>query len=83
VEAVVREALAPVIAPTMPVVSTPPTKATSEIIEYLHRIGLIMNTATHEKSTAAEEAMLEELAHLFAGGKSAADMVIEDRGPLG
>jgi hypothetical protein len=63
--------------------SAPPTKTTSEFIEHLHRIGLIMNIATREKSTAAKEARLEELAHLFAGGKSAADMVIEDRGPLG
>lgn len=54
-----------------------------EFTQHLYRTGIIMNIATREKSTAAEEAQLEELAHLFGGGKSAADMVIEDRGPLG
>ncbi len=52
-----------------------------EFNEYLLHKGTILNIATKPPLTPEEIALKEELAQAFAGGKSAAEMVIEDRGP--
>ncbi len=52
-----------------------------EIYEYLFREGIIEQIPTNEPDTLVEEAERQRLAHLFGQGKSASDMVIEDRGP--
>jgi len=49
--------------------------------QHLQRQGLLESAPTGEPDTPEEEAEAERLAQLFSGGKSAAEMVIEDRGP--
>jgi hypothetical protein len=51
------------------------------IQEFLFREGITENVPTNEPDTPEEAAERERLARLFSGGKSAADIVIEDRGP--
>ena len=53
----------------------------SEFEEKLYREGKILNIATRRPWTPEELAERERLAQLFAGGKTASEMVIEDRGP--
>lgn len=52
-----------------------------ELTEKLYREGKILNLATQQPLTPEEQAERERLARLFAGGKPASEMVIEDRGP--
>ena len=52
------------------------------IQQYLYRRGVVANLPTDEADTPDEEAEAERLARLFGGGKSAAEMVLEDRGPF-
>jgi hypothetical protein len=52
-----------------------------EFEEKLYREGLIEHIPTRRLLTPEEQAERERLAQLFAGGKSASEMVIEDRGP--
>lgn len=52
-----------------------------ELAEKLYREGKLANLATHRSLTQEEQKERERLSRLFAGGKSASDMVIEDRGP--
>jgi len=49
---------------------------------YVYRQGIVENLPTGETDTPEEEAEAERLARLFGGGTSAAEMVIEDRGPF-
>ncbi len=77
-EAVLHAAIAPLVPAPAPDQS-PMTE--QEFVEYLYHKGVIMNIPTHEPLSPDEEAELEDLAQLFAGGKMASDMVSEDRGP--
>ena len=52
-----------------------------EFEEILYREGLIENIPTRQPLTSEEKAERERLAQVFAGGKPASEMVIEDRGP--
>jgi hypothetical protein len=54
-----------------------------EISEILYYSGLTERIPSGKPRSAEEEAELERLGNLFgqAGGKSASEMVIEDRGP--
>src|SRR5258708_5085797 len=64
-----------------PIVSqTRPLKG-RELMEKLYREGVIENIPTREPLTEEEKAERARLAQLFAGGKSASEIVIEDRGP--
>jgi hypothetical protein len=51
------------------------------IAEYLYREGIIEHIPTGEAESDETEAERKRLAHLFAQGKPASEMVIEDRGP--
>jgi hypothetical protein len=51
------------------------------ILDILPRQGIVASLPTGEDDTASDEAEAERLASLYSGGKSAAEMVIEDRGP--
>lgn len=51
------------------------------IQDFLFREGITENMPTNEPDTPEEAAERERLARAFSGGKSAADIVIEDRGP--
>ena len=64
----------------------PPLQATRPITEQefeekLYREGKILNIPTRRPLTPDEQAERERLAHVFAGGKLASEMVKEDRGP--
>lgn len=52
-----------------------------EFMELQYREGKLLNLPTRRRLTQAEKAERKRLAKVFAGGKSASDMVIEDRGP--
>ena len=52
-----------------------------EFIEKLYRDGVILNIPTREVLTQEDLDERERLAQIFAGGKPASEMVIEDRGP--
>ncbi len=52
-----------------------------EFLEKQYREGKILNIPTRRRLTPEEQARREYLAQLFAGGKPASEMVIEDRGP--
>ncbi len=52
-----------------------------ELAEKLYREGKILNLATQRPLTQEEQEERERLARLFAGGKPASEMIIEDRGP--
>jgi hypothetical protein len=52
-----------------------------ELAEKLYREGKLLNLATQQSLTAEEQEERKRLAQLFAGGKPASEMVIEDRGP--
>ncbi len=51
--------------------------------EFLYQEGIVENVPTNEPDTPEEAAERERLASLFSQGKSAAEMVIEDRGANG
>ena len=57
------------------------TDGSNEILGALYHQGVVAHLPTGESETADEEAEAERLAHLYGGGQSAAEMVIEDRGP--
>ncbi len=52
-----------------------------EFVEKLYREGKILNIPTRRPLTQEEKAKRERLVQVFAGGKPASEMVIEDRGP--
>lgn len=52
-----------------------------EFMEKQYREGKIANIPTQRPLTPEELAERERLAQVFAGGKPASEMVIEDRGP--
>jgi hypothetical protein len=52
-----------------------------EFAEKLYREGKLASLATKRPLTQEEQEERECLARLFAGGKPASEMVIEDRGP--
>ena len=52
------------------------------IQDFLHQEGIIENVPTNELDTPQEATERERVASLFSQGKSASDIVIEDRGPL-
>lgn len=52
-----------------------------EFVQKLYREGKILNIPTRRPWTQEEKAERERLAQVFAGGKPASEMVIEDRGP--
>ena len=49
--------------------------------ERLYREGKVLNLPEQQPLTAEERDERERLAQVFAGGKPASEMVIEDRGP--
>lgn len=51
------------------------------IQDFLFHEGITENVPTNEPDTPDETTERERLARAFSGGKSAADIVIEDRGP--
>src|SRR2546427_6135195 len=53
-----------------------------EFMEKLYREGDLLNFPRPRPLTLEEQAERERLAQLFAGGKPASEMVIEDRGPF-
>ncbi|HKW22074.1 MAG TPA: hypothetical protein VJO13_11900 [Ktedonobacterales bacterium] len=59
-----------------------PTFDAQAIQTYLYQQGVVENIPSGESDTAEEESEVERLAHLLSGGKSATEMVIEDRGPF-
>ena len=52
-----------------------------EVAERQFHAGKISHVPTRQPLTAAEREAREQRARRYAGGKSAADIVIEDRGP--
>jgi len=52
-----------------------------EFMEKLYREGKILNIPTRRPLSQEEKAERERLVQVFAGGKPASEMVIEDRGP--
>lgn len=52
-----------------------------EFMERQYRDGELLNIPTGEPLTQEEEAELERLGKVFAGGKLLSEIVIEDRGP--
>jgi len=52
-----------------------------ELAEKLYREGKLASLATLRPLTQEEQEERERLARLFAGGKPASEMIIEDRGP--
>ena len=52
-----------------------------EFMEKLYQDGDILNLPMRTPLTQEEQAERERLAQIFAGGKDASEMVIEDRGP--
>lgn len=52
-----------------------------EFAERLYREGKILNLPERKALKPEERARRERLARIFAGGKPASEMVIEDRGP--
>ncbi len=52
-----------------------------EFMEQQYREGKLLNLPTRRPLTEEQEAERQRLAKLFSGGKTASDMVIEDRGP--
>jgi len=52
-----------------------------EFMEKLYREGELLNLPAPQPLTQEEQAERERLGKLFVGGKSASQMVIEDRGP--
>jgi hypothetical protein len=52
-----------------------------EFMQKLYQEGEVLNIPTKEPLTPEEQAERERLAQIFAGGKPASEMVIEDRGP--
>ncbi len=66
----------------LPAASTEKRSMTGrELAEKLYREGKLANLATPHPLTQEEQTERERLSRLFAGGKSASEMVIEDRGP--
>ena len=51
-----------------------------EFMEQLYREGDLLNIPSRRPLTAQERDLREHLAQVFSGGKSASEMVIEDRG---
>lgn len=51
------------------------------IQDFLHQEGVTENEPTNEPDTPEEAAERERLGRIFSEGKSAAEIVIEDRGP--
>ena len=52
-----------------------------ELLERLYHEGKVLNLPERQPLTSEERAERERLARVFAGGKPASEMVIEDRGP--
>jgi len=52
-----------------------------ELAERLYSEGKVLNLPEQQPLTAEERDERERLAQVFAGGKPASEMVIEDRGP--
>ena len=52
-----------------------------EFMEKLYREGELLNFPMTRPLTQEEQAQRERLGQVFAGGKPASEMVIEDRGP--
>jgi Asp-tRNA(Asn)/Glu-tRNA(Gln) amidotransferase B subunit len=52
-----------------------------ELAEKQYREGKLLSLVTRRLLTPEEQAEREQLAQLFASGKSASEMIIEDRGP--
>lgn len=52
------------------------------LAERLYREGKVLNFPTRRPLTSEEMAERERLVQVFAGGKPASEMVIEDRGPF-
>lgn len=52
-----------------------------ELAERLYREGKVLNLPERRFMTPEERARRERLTQVFAGGKPASEMVIEDRGP--
>lgn len=50
-------------------------------MELQYRDGELLNLPTGEPLSQEEQAELERLGQVFAGGKPLSEMVIEDRGP--
>ena len=55
--------------------------AARELAEKQYHEGKLLSLAIRRPLTPEEQAERERLAQLFAGGKPASEMVIEDRGP--
>ncbi|HJT56983.1 MAG TPA: hypothetical protein VJ761_10840 [Ktedonobacteraceae bacterium] len=58
-----------------------PRLTAQELAERLYREGKVLNLPQRHPLSAEERAERERLASAFAGGTSASDLVIEDRGP--
>ncbi len=52
-----------------------------ELMEKQYREGKLINLPDPQQVTQEEEAEIERLGKLFAGGKPVSEMIIEDRGP--
>jgi len=63
-----------------PDTTQPRPLAGRELMEKLYREGVIENIPTREPLTEEEKAERVRLAQIFAGGKPASEIVIEDRG---
>lgn len=53
-----------------------------ELTKRLYREGKVLNLPERQPLTAEERTERERLARVFASGKPASEMVIEDRGPF-
>lgn len=78
VESVARDLLTQSLS-VSPATSQP--LSSSQFMQRQYQEGKILNLPTRTPLTAEEAAERERRAHLLGGGKSASEMVIEDRGP--
>ncbi len=77
-EALLHEIVMQRLQPSLPA-NRPLTE--DEFEEKLYREGKILNIPTRRPLTQEEKTKRERLVQVFAGGKPASEMVIEDRGP--
>lgn len=57
------------------------TSESRTVQEYLHNQGVIAEVPSGESDTPEEEAEVDRLARLLGAGRTASEMIIEDRGP--
>lgn len=78
IEAVIHELIASRASTPPP---SPSTISSRQFLEKLYREGKVASLPTYQPLASDEETARERLAQRLAGGMTAAEMAIEDRGP--